>query len=185
MAHQSIWYTTSMPDQLIDILCEDIKSFDESVESSTIGDDFEVNSKIRLSKNSWVPVNHWIHSLVWSYVDNANKINFQYDIEGFDHERIQYTHYKEGDFYSWHQDDSIANNHLRPRKLSIVVQQSDPEDYEGGNLELLGAFDQKYLAPRTKGTIIVFDSRTRHRVTKVRSGYRRSLVGWVVGPKWK
>ena len=174
-----------MPDNLIDILCEDIKSFDESVEKSTVGIEQTFNDKVRLSKNSWVPVNHWIHGLIWSYVDNANKINFQYDLEGFDQERIQYTHYSEGDFYTWHQDDSIANDTEKPRKLSVVVQLSDPEDYEGGNLELLGVFDQKYVAPRTKGTIIIFDSRTRHRVTKVRSGHRRSLVGWGAGPRWK
>ena len=185
MAHQSIWYTTHMPDQLIDILCEDVKSFDESVEPSVVGFDYEVNRKVRISTNSWVPLNHWIHGLVWSYVDNANKRNFEYDLQGFDHERIQYTHYNKGDFYNWHQDDSSTSDVPYNRKLSVVVQLSDPEDYEGGNLELLGAFDQKYIAPRTKGTIIIFDSRTRHRVTKIRSGYRRSLVGWGVGPKWK
>ena len=174
-----------MPDQLIDILAEDVKSFDESVEESTVGADGRINTKLRTSKNSWVPVNHWIHGLVWSFVDNANKKNFEYDIRGFDGDRIQYTHYSEGDFYSWHQDDTLASEDILVRKLSIVVQLSDPEEYEGGNLELLGVFDQKYIVPRTKGTIIIFDSRTRHRVTKVRSGHRRSLVGWGVGPKWK
>jgi PKHD-type hydroxylase len=32
---------------------------------------------------------------------------------------------------------------------------------------------------------MLFDSRTPHRVRKVRSGLRKSLVGWVVGPRWK
>ena len=38
---------------------------------------------------------------------------------------------------------------------------------------------------RQRGAIILFDSRTRHRVLKVRKGVRRSIVGWVLGPRWK
>ena len=85
---------------------------------------------------------------MWSYVDNANKINFQYDLQGFDNERIQYTHYNVGDFYNWHQDDSIANEIHQPRKLSIVVQLSDPEDYEGGNL--VGCFRSEVYCTSNK-----------------------------------
>ena len=33
--------------------------------------------------------------------------------------------------------------------------------------------------------MILFDSRTKHRVLKVTKGTRRSIVGWVVGPRWK
>ena len=38
---------------------------------------------------------------------------------------------------------------------------------------------------KEKGTIIIFDSRMRHRVRKVKSGTRKSIVGWVEGPRWK
>ena len=71
------------------------------------------------------------------------------------------------------------------RKLSFVLQLSDPNDYEGGNLQLLNEAGKTYIAPRKRGTIILFDSRTQHRVIKVRSGVRKSLVGWTVGPRWK
>ena len=40
-------------------------------------------------------------------------------------------------------------------------------------------------APKQRGTMIVFDSRVRHRVRKIKSGTRKSIVGWVVGPRWK
>ena len=43
----------------------------------------------------------------------------------------------------------------------------------------------KYVAPRQRGSIMLFDSRTMHRVCKVTKGTRKSLVGWVVGPRWK
>ena len=76
-------------------------------------------------------------------------------------------------------DDSMV------RKLSFVLQLSDPDDYEGGNLQLLDEAGLSYIAPRKKGAIILFDSRTQHRVLKVTKGCRRSIVGWTVGPRWK
>ena len=42
-----------------------------------------------------------------------------------------------------------------------------------------------FYNPKQKGIIAFFDSRTPHRVRKVKSGMRKSLVGWVVGPRWK
>ena len=71
------------------------------------------------------------------------------------------------------------------RKLSFVLQLSDPDDYEGGNLQLIDESGKSYIAPRQRGTMILFDSRTQHRVLKVRKGVRKSLVGWTVGPRWK
>jgi len=44
---------------------------------------------------------------------------------------------------------------------------------------------KSYIAPRQRGTIILFDSRTQHRVQKVTSGVRKSLVGWTVGPRFR
>ena len=43
----------------------------------------------------------------------------------------------------------------------------------------------KYVAPRKRGTIVLFDSRTQHCVNKVKKGVRKSIVGWTVGPRWK
>ena len=71
------------------------------------------------------------------------------------------------------------------RKLSFSIQLSDPDDYEGGNLQLLDEGGSNYLAPRQRGCICLFDSRTQHRVLKVTKGTRKSIVGWVVGPRWK
>ena len=39
------------------------------------------------------------------------------------------------------------------------------------------------FAPRKRGTVVLFDSRTQHRVLKVTKGTRKSIVGWVVGPR--
>ena len=71
------------------------------------------------------------------------------------------------------------------RKLSFVLQLSDPDDYEGGNTQLIDEGGSTYFLPRKKGTMALFDSRTQHRVLKVTKGMRKSLVGWTVGPRWK
>ena len=60
-----------------------------------------------------------------------------------------------------------------------------PNDYEGGNLQIMADNGKSYIAPRQRGTLIFFDSRAQHRGHKVRSGVRKSIVGWVCGPRWK
>jgi PKHD-type hydroxylase len=71
------------------------------------------------------------------------------------------------------------------RKLSFAMQLSDPDDYEGGNVQLMDEMGNAYVVPRQRGSIVLFDSRTQHRVLKVTKGVRKSLVGWTVGPRWK
>ena len=117
----------------------------------------------------------------------ANNENFLYDLTNIDGEAIQYTQYTEGQFYTWHNDAGISNmnDNEMIRKLSFVLQLSDPDDYEGGNLQLLDESGKSYIAPRQRGTMILFDSRTQHRVLKVTKGCRKSLVGWTIGPRWK
>ena len=75
---------------------------------------------------------------------------------------------------------------MHDRKLSVTIQLSDSNDYEGGDF----VFDQEYQSPdpkalRKKGTILVFPSPIRHAVKPVTKGTRKSLVAWVEGPKWK
>ena len=136
----------------------------------------------------------------------TNRENFLYNLRCIDGESMQYTRYGEGQFYGWHNDaglagqykpvsfgnrsEGIAQDYLNEnvemvRKLSFVLQLSDPDAYEGGNLQLLDEAGKSYFAPRKRGTVILFDSRTMHRVTKVKSGLRKSIVGWTVGPRWK
>ena len=71
------------------------------------------------------------------------------------------------------------------RKLSFSLQLSDPDQYTGGELEFLDNSGKTMFAPKQRGTMVVFDSRLKHRVRRVKSGLRKSIVGWVVGPRWK
>lgn len=206
MAFQSIWYFTNLPTDVVSIIENDLsKRYDDKLDDSRL-DGNSVNKDKRNSKNSWVPTTEWIGGFIWHYIQRANRENFLYDLRNIDSENMQYTHYGEGEFYGWHNDAGIAlsykpvsvgnrsegivHDYLNEkvemvRKLSFVLQLSDPDDYEGGNLQLLSETGKSYFAPREKGTIILFDSRTQHRVLKVTKGLRKSLVGWVVGPRWK
>ena len=206
MAFQSVWYYSDIPEDVVTILEKDlIEKFDPEMGDSRLQGD-ALNKEKRDSKNAWVPTTHWLGGFMWHYIERANRENFLYDLRCIDGESMQYTQYGLGQFYGWHNDSGLAC-HYQPktvsnrmdcraedfvqenielvRKLSFVLQLSDPDDYEGGNLQLLDETGKSYFAPRKRGTIILFDSRTQHRVLPVKSGIRKSIVGWTVGPRWK
>ena len=210
MALQSVWFLTGLPSDIINSLEKDLeKHFDDMGDSKLIND--VLDKDIRKSKNTWIPTTHWITGWLWHYVEMANRNNFLYDLSFIESESMQYARYGVGEYYHWHSDTSIPvqykpqiqisandsttdDNYLRERaaiknelvrKISFSLQLSDPDDYEGGNIQFIDESNKNYIAPRQKGSLIIFDSRTKHRVCKVRSGVRKSIVGWVVGPRWK
>ena len=99
---------------------------------------------------------------------------------------MQFSEYTEekGGFYSKHRDCGIKQsmeNYVDIRKLSFTIQLTDENEYEGG--ELIFYHDNKEKkAPKSKGTIIFFESDISHEVTPVTKGVRHSLVSWVQGP---
>ena len=184
MTFQTLWYKTCLPSNVINSFLEDTKLFENHLEQAALKDNV-IRPSSRSGEIYWVTNRHWIAGFCYHYILEANKTNFNYDINGFDNNTLQYTSYSVGDHYKWH-IDTINDKPLdQIRKLSFTVQLSDPEEYSGGELQFLGDDDQLYFAPKDKGTIIIFDSRIKHRVRKVNSGCRKALVGWVEGPKWK
>ena len=206
MALQSVWYFTDLPKNIVDIIEDDLSNnYDSSMAESLLLDGI-INTKQRNSQNTWVPTTHWLGGFMWHYIERANRENFLYDLRCIDNESMQYTKYDIGQFYGWHNDadlptqykpvtvgnqpETLVQDYLNTqtemvRKLSFVLQLSDPDDYEGGNLQLIDETGKCYFAPRQRGTVILFDSRTQHRVLKVTKGTRKSNVGWTVGPRWR
>ena len=121
---------------------------------------------------------NWINALLNGYIRYANSENFHYNLSDRDIELAQISKYSEGEYYGEHIDYG-NHNHLT-RKLSLTVQLSDENDYEGGDLIFYYGSD-KDKAPRGKGSVIVFDSRLYHEVTPVTKGVRYSLVKWYHG----
>lgn len=67
------------------------------------------------------------------------------------------------------------------RKLTIIVQLTDNNDYEGGDL-ILQHYEKPYIMPNIQGTIIIFPSFLLHEVKPVTKGIRNSLVAFAYGP---
>ena len=144
-------------------------------------------SKERDCKISFLNVDDntaWIYQRMAAHVSRVNYDKFMENVQHIS--PIQYTIYKKGQHYNWHYD---VINHWTPytRKISGILMLSDPDEYEGGNLLI----DKVYDTPpdrdelREKGTMLVFPSFVRHKVTPVTKGVRRSLVAWAHGPKFR
>jgi PKHD-type hydroxylase len=124
-----------------------------------------------------------------------------------ENEAPQYTVYdaqpnkKKGDFYTWHTDagpEPLPSGVIR--KLSMTIQLSDPDDYEGGhfqwlephrqldkitqentNIDLNQSIRTVPFSAKEKGSVVVFPSFVYHQVTPVLRGTRKSLVVWFNG----
>lgn len=84
--------------------------------------------------------------------------------------------------YDWHMD--LGTERFSRRKLSMSVQLSPADAYDGGDLEFhLRGLDAARM--RQQGTLIAFPSFHEHRVTPVTRGERYSLVAWVDGPPFR
>lgn len=158
------------------------------VQDATVG--FNENSRTdqayRSSAIRWLdPVaDEDIVARLMQFVHSSNRSNFGFDIHApFE---LQFTEYhgSEGGKYDWHHDVWLNSSRPYARKLSVVVQLSNPADYEGGAFEF---FDVQHpgaqFAPQ--GSILLFPSFLQHRVLPVTGGLRRSLVTWVEGPRWR
>lgn len=145
------------------------------------------NEDIRNNKISWIEANEDSKDLylkIAGIVQHLNDKFYRYDL--VEMEDLQYAEYHSNNLghYKTHSDDGYQYNLFR--KISLTIQLSDETDYQGGEL-LFYRFSTKdpLVAPKTKGTLIIFPSYVIHEVTPVTAGLRKSLVSWVVGPRFK
>ena len=146
--------------------------------------DGEELQSIRKSTIRWIPQNQkyeWIYERLMAMVLEANEM-WGFDLHSIP-DNIQYTEYDEGGgHYDWHMD--IGPNELSVRKVSLTIQLSDSDEYEGGELQLLRGRMQENM-PKGKGCVVVFPSYLLHRVSPVTKGKRISMVIWVGGGHYK
>ena len=103
---------------------------------------------------------NWINALICGYGLFANCENFKYELSKCDIEGVQLSRYTLGQFYNKHVDfNGNPDTKSHTRKLSMSVQLSDENSYDGGNL-IIHYGGEQYIAPKLKGTVIVFDSRS-------------------------
>lgn len=148
--------------------------------------DNHVDKEYRDSIVSWIPVNNqteWIYEKLTDCINSVNESFFEFDLTKI--EKLQFTSYygnkDTNGFYCQHIDSSFGFLHDN-RKLSFVMQLSDPDDYEGGELRLHFSKNPTSVI-KERGLITFFPSHVLHECTPVTFGNRHTLVGWVHGPK--
>lgn len=154
------------------------------------GSNGHVDSNVRRSKISFhnpTEKNSWIFDRLNYIVENLNSRFYNYDINGYDGLQYGEYHASENGKYDWHIDMYIGmmpETDTETRKLSLVLWLND--DYEGGDFELIHtSLESPVLIPKEKGKVILFPSFLFHRVTPVTKGVRKSMVAWIVGPKFR
>ena len=141
--------------------------------------------KFRKSNIKWLPYDskwEWVIDKIMSQVIEANNTIWNFDLKSII-DNIQYTEYEgNGGHYDWHLD--IGPGSISHRKISVVIQLSEPNEYEGGDLQIMTGSEYVTI-PKGKGNVVVFPSFLLHRVVPLTSGNRKSLVLWIGGEHYK
>jgi len=157
--------------------------FDKYEKQDGVIGDGKLDKNYRKSRIAWLPLQDdtaWIYQKLLNCAKSANEKLWNFQIIGFG-EKLQLTEYQEGDKYDWHMDMGGLMNH---RKISISVQLSHPNTYEGGELEFkLGTKEE--AASKSEGSVTLFPSYLLHRVKPITKGKRMSLICWISGESWR
>jgi PKHD-type hydroxylase len=124
---------------------------------------------------------------MWKLAIRANQDWFDLHISKLDYYQIaEYDSANLGEYKTHHDIFYMNGDPYYHRKLSCVIQLSDPATYEGGDL----VFEHVQYQPshedmRQQGTVIFFPSFVRHAALPVTAGKRYSIASWFDGPKWR
>lgn len=179
--HMNYYYFTDAftKDELLEI--RKIGDEHPKIKATTVGDNL---SDYRKSDIAWLDDNQntrWLYEKMATLCQTANREMWNFDIWGYQDD-FQYTvYYGDGGHYDWHVDmgPNISN-----RKISCVLQLSDSDEYDGGDLQM-NPGGQILTVPRGLGIVCFFPSFMLHRVTPLNSGVRRSLVNWFCGSNFR
>ena len=178
-----VWWEGGFTEQELDWLQEQARKADQQAQVG--GDPQGADlAKIRRSQISWLnktPDTAWVFQKLGQIASSLNAKYYRFDLTGFG-EPFQLTNYVQSEqgMYGWHQD---YNTNIS-RKFSLVLQLSDPSQYEGGNLQVMTG-GQPETVRKQRGLVAAFPSYVLHQVTPVTSGNRQSLVAWASGPAFK
>ena len=143
---------------------------------------------IRRSKVSWI---HSSTPELAHYFDRVDKLARWGNKDWFNFHltnlpSLQFTEYDSayGGKYGKHVDVFWISKNPTHRKLSIVINLSDPQDYTGADFMMYGVNSRPPDVIKKQGSVLLFPSFIEHEVTPITSGIRYSLVGWYEGPQW-
>ena len=179
------WFQNAFSEEELTRLYDLLESL-QYQDATTIGNQDEKISEVRSSRIKWIPQTNnwqWLYEKLFNMIEEANGTLWNFDLFGTN-EFIQYTEYLASDqgHYDWHQDIGPGGPSLR--KVSLVVQLTEAEEYEGGDLQIWPG-GNIWTVPKGKGNVAIFPSYMMHRVTPMTSGVRKSLVLWAGGQHYK
>ena len=174
------YFDSVIPDAMCDVIIDTGKAKEQTTAGINVNN--IEDTKMRKGEVAWIK-DQWLQEMLETYASKANiEAGWHFQIDSKEH--IQFASYEDNAFYDYHRDCNIKQ--AQYRKLSISVQLSSPDDYEGGNLLIKHFWGEADLPMdleiRNRGTIIVFPSILLHTVTPVTKGLRHSLVQWFSGP---
>jgi PKHD-type hydroxylase len=152
--------------------------------SDYINDDYR-KSKIRFIQSN-NPDFTWLFDELQKIGMQANRDWFNFHITNLSFIQLaEYDESYQGE-YKKHHDVFWINNDTYHRKLTCVIQLTDPDEYEGGDFEMYDLYqypDREEI--RTQGTAIFLPSFIPHAALPVTKGRRYSLSIWFEGNKWQ
>lgn len=177
------WWEGAFTEEQLDLLQQKAKNASSPAIVGSANGGVE-NKNIRRSSLDWVtktPETAWVFEALGDIASALNAQWFRFDLSGFG-EALQLTNYDQSEhgMYGWHQDYNAKIS----RKLSLVLQLTDPAEYEGGNLQVWTG-GEPHTVRKQRGLIVAFPSYVLHQVTPVVKGSRQSLVAWVSGPAFR
>ena len=137
------WEKGEIPSDLCDYIVDTInKNEFKKGKTGGWGEEAELQPSKREVDMQFSNAN-WINALLCGYIRYANHANFHYDLSDWDKEALQISKYSKGEFYKMHMDFG-PDIHMT-RKLSITVQLSDENDYEGGDLRFYSGVWNRHI----------------------------------------
>lgn len=148
----------------------------------------EIDLNIRSTDISFISVTPETKEIWLKISETISEVNsrfFNFDLTGcYENAQLGCYSAENKGHYNWHIDGSFSDRNV-PRKLSMVLSLSDPNEFEGGLLQIKHNSDEPTTLELKKGRAWFFPSYLLHRVTPVTKGIRKSLVIWVGGPAFR
>jgi PKHD-type hydroxylase len=184
-----IYWDDAFTDEELDKIVSYCETFDLE-HGTTVGEpSIEKLEKHRVSNVKFHernPDTAWIFDRLNFVIQAVNEKFYNFNLNGYP--KFQYTTYNAEDngHYNWHMDMIMGKQEIQdpePRKLSLTLLLNDT--FKGGEFCINAGVEENPDIPQMKkGRIILFPSFMIHRVAPVTMGTRRSLVVWVLGPKF-
>ena len=135
----------------------------------------------RTCSSCWIPKalhHNWIYNYVWALAQETNDKHYQFAIS--DLQQLQILRYKPMQWFKWHFDTYDGSY----RKLTMVINLSDPSTYLGGGLQVEADWENGDKSS-VQGAASFFPSWIKHRARAPLFGERWVLVAWITGAAWR